>query len=372
MIRDENRVYVILFLAYAAVMASEIFIPTFAELLGAKRGEIGIIVASYGLASFVSSYLSGRASDVIGNRKSFLIYGLFLSSFSFFVQIFASTKLQLLFIRAIAGFSIGIFFPPLVAYASERGSKMGVLISFASFGWAFGSIVAGVIGRLSGIIFKAKAFEFKAAFFLSSLLLFTGSYLSIKIREYKIKPREVPLFPFSIIKRNYNVYFSSLLRHLGAFAVWATFPIFLANLGASSFWIGAIYFVNTFSQGMIMRKLDVFNEVKLIFLGLFFSSTVFFLYTLAPNFYYILPVQLLLALSYSCLYVGSITYLVKRNDEKATAVGVLSSFMGISTFLGPAIGGALTQVFGFETTMYFASLLSLIGLFVMATKGDKF
>ena len=368
---NRNLIYAVLFLAYAAVMASEIFIPTFAKLLGARESEVGIIVASYGLASFLSSYLSGRASDVIGNRKSFLIYGLFLSSLAFFSQIFAGTKEQLLFIRAIAGFSIGVFFPPLVAYASERGSKPGVLISFASFGWAFGSIVAGLIGKISGIIFKSQEFEFKAAFLISSVFLFVASYLSIKIKEYRIKPKSVPLFPFEIIKRNYNVYFSSLLRHLGAFAVWATFPIFLASLGASSFWIGAIYFVNTFSQGLIMRKLDIFDEVKLIFSGLFFSSLVFFLYTLAPNFYYVLPIQLILALSYSCLYVGSIAYLVKRNEEKATAVGVLSSFMGISTFLGPAIGGALTQALGFKATMYLASLLSLLGVFIMAMKRNS-
>jgi len=362
--RDENISNAILFLSYAGIMASAIFIPNYAKALGARESEIGIIIAGYGLANFISSYVFGRASDVRG-RKKFLIFGLFLASVSFFLQIFATTKLQLLAIRALSGFSVGIFLSPLIAYSSELGSKTGVFISFGSLGWAAGSLIAGIIGEAAYRISGEENLQFASAFFSSSLLLLLSAYFAYRLHEHEVKIERMPLFPKELVKKNLQVYSSSLLRNIGAHAVWVIFPIFLHSIGATSFWIGVIYFLNSISQTFIMRRLDVYDETKLITYGLGFTSLTFLSYTLAPNFYYVMPLQVLLALSYSCLYVGSITYLVKNNQEKAAAVGVLNSVIGISAFIGPMIGGAISESFGYHATLYFASALALVEFLIM-------
>jgi len=362
--RDEDISSAILFLSYAGIMASAIFIPNYAKTLGVRESEIGIIIAAYGFASFISSYISGRASDM-GGRKKFLLAGLFLTSVSFFLQIFATTKLQLLAIRALSGFSVGIFLSPLIAYSSELGSKTGVFVSFGSLGWAAGSLTAGIISGVAYRISGNENLQFVSAFLSSSLLLLLSTYFAYRLHEHEVKVERIPLFPKQLVKKNFHVYFSSLLRNVGAHAVWAIFPIFLHSLGATSFWIGIIYFLNSISQSIIMRRLDIYDETKLITYGLGFTSLTFFFYTLAPSFYYVMPLQILLALSYSCLYVGSIAYLLKNNQEKAASVGVLNSVIGVSSFIGPMLGGVISERFGYHAALYFASALALVEFLIM-------
>ena len=59
------------------------------------------------------------------------------------------------------------------------------------------------------------------------------------------------------------------------------------------------------------------------------TSTVF-AFTFAQDFYQLIPVQVLLGYSWSCLYVDSLLYLMKHNVEKATCSGILSSLIKIS------------------------------------------
>lgn len=72
------------------------------------------------------------------------------------------------------------------------------------------------------------------------------------------------------------------------------------------------------TQGVMMRGLDFTDETQLVKSGR------------------------LLAPSYSSLYVGGLTYFTKRNEEKAVAVGMLNSIMGVCIGLGPVLGGPLT------------------------------
>jgi MFS family permease len=343
------------------MMMPVVFIPNFALELGANRSEIGIIGAAYGFSIFLSSFVFGRTSDIKG-RKNFIILGLFLSTISFFMQIFANDAFSLAVIRALAGFSIGIFLAPLIAYTFESGFKLGAFSSYGSLGWAAGSILAGVIAQHGETLGSNPLLPYWEVFALSSLLFFCSLILSLTLPEVEVKRRVVPLFPMDLIKKNANVYFPIFLRHLGAFSIWIIFPIFLAELGASKFWIGTIYFFNSGSQFLIMRYLDFKNDAALIKTGLFLSTIVFFSYTLTNNFYHVLPIQIMLALSYSSLYVGSLLFVLRKNEEKATSVGILNSFTSISVALGPIFGGMISQAFGFHEVMYFASSLSFVGL----------
>jgi DHA1 family quinolone resistance protein-like MFS transporter len=114
-----------------------------------------------------------------------------------------------------------------------------------------------------------------------------------------------------------------------------------------------------------MRKLDFARETALIKTGLLLSTAVFFFYTLAPDYRWVIPLQIMLAFSYSFLYVGDLLYLTKRNEEKAVSVGILNSILGVCIGLGPLFGGVISQLWSFEWVMYSASLLSFLGFLVM-------
>jgi MFS family permease len=354
----------ILLLSNASNMMSTIFIPVFAVGIGASTREIGIIGAGYGLAIFVSSYLFGRASDIHG-RRAFLVPGLFLSTLAFFLQILARGPLELIVIRTLAGFCIGIFTAPLIAYEFEKGGRLGTFSSYGSLGWALGSILAGVIAQHGEMYSRQNPLlPFWEVFFLAGFFYLVSFLISLGLPDVEAHPVKTPLFPKEILGRNLHIYLPLVLRVTGAFSIWIIFPIFLTGLGASKLWIGILYFANTSTQFFIMRRLDFANESRLYAGGLLFSGVVFFAYTLPENFLYLIPLQLLLAITWSWMYVGGLRYLTENNEEKAASIGLMNSLTSISMAVGPLLGGFIAGGFGFDAVMYFASALSLLGLLI--------
>lgn len=365
------RSNLILFLSNASVMMSMIFIPLFADLVGASMLEIGVIGSSYGIAIFFSSYFFSRASDM-RDKRIFLKAGLFIAAIAFFMQIFATSALSLTIVRGVAGFSLGIFTAPLIIYTYESGRKLGNFSSYGALGWAVGGMLAGIIGQLAELFVQTNPlFPYWAVFVLSSILFLLSLLISLDLPEVEVRPMRVPLFPATLLKKNLWVYASMLLRNSGAFAIWTIFPIFLMEMGANKFWIGALFFANTYTQFIIMRRLDIKSDALLIKAGLFLSGFVFFSYSLATKFYYILPFQIALAFSYSFVYVGSLLFLTRTNEERATSVGILNSVLSLSMVIGPLFGGAISQIWGFKAVMHFAGGITFIGLLIALVLSPK-
>jgi len=335
-------------LTYASRMLGIIFIPLMAIELGATYLEVGIIVAAYNFALFLSSYMFGRASDMHG-RKLLLTLGLLASSLSFFLQIFIDGAFSLMVFRAVVGFCVGVYPPALTAYVYERRESIGKFSAYGSLGWTLGSFIAGVIAVYSQI------------FILGSGMFFLAFLLSLRMPEIEFERVDVPFFPVKLIRENSSVYLPFLLRHIGALAIWAMFPIFLKELGADKFWIGAIYSVNALVQFLVMRKLDGFNSTSLFRIGMLLSALAFLSFTFAQDHYQMIPTQVLLGFSWSCVYVGALLFLTGRNIERASSVGILNSIIGFAGILGPILGGIISEFLGLREVMYFAVGLTLIG-----------
>ncbi len=340
-------------------MASTIFIPNYAKILNIGESQIGIIGFAYGIAVFLASYLMGRVAD-FKSRKLVVTTGLGMATLFFLLQYFSRDELTLVAVRFLAGFSMGTILPALIAHSYEAGNRLGNLSSYGSLGWAFGSILAGaVVG-----IFSDFVNPYGIAFILSSTLFFVAFLLSLRLEDVKYTPVSVPLFPRELIRKNINIYLANFLRHLGANAIWIIFPLYLVELGATPEWIGFLYLANTLTQYFIMRKLDYIKADILISSGLLLSMVVFYLYSLATSYIQILPMQFLLASSYALVYVGSLRYIVERATEKATSTGLLNSSISLAIALGPLIGGAIAENFGYRATMEFASAITALAMVV--------
>ncbi len=298
---------------------------------------------------FISSTLFGRLSDLYG-RKIFILLGLLLSGVVLFFHTCISNLPTLFLLRGLAGFSIGIIPPVFLSYLYERGGSLGKFTGLGSLGWGIGSIMAGLLKDFH------RVFLFSSGAFLLSFLF------TLPLKEVKTKIK-VPPLSLRLIRKNLGVYLGFLLRHTGAFAVWAIFPLYLKSIGADRFWIGIIYAVNPFFQFIFMNYLDRYRGKRLISWGLLFSSITFLLFSLSSRHYEVLPVQIILALSWSCLYLGSLKYLMERNIERGTATGIFNSLSGLSGMIGPFLGG-FVGVFGYKIVMVFAMSLSLLGLIV--------
>src|SRR5512136_82293 len=90
-------------LSSAALSGSALLIPNLAQdEFGATTAEIGVVVASYSAALFISSYVFGRYSDVHG-RRTILKAGLLLTAIAAFLQVFAYNTATLEASRIILG-----------------------------------------------------------------------------------------------------------------------------------------------------------------------------------------------------------------------------------------------------------------------------
>ncbi len=344
------RTNIIQFLTYAALMASSVFIPILAKELNASFFLIGLVIATFNCLLFLSSSFFGFLSDRFGGRR-FIYLGLLLSSITIGCHIFIKDVSSLLFIRTISGFVCGIYPAALSIYGFQNGQgKMGKFVGYGSLGWAFGSIIAGIIGN------------YKIIFMASSLLFFVGFIMAKGEKKNFLQEKVGFVVFFNVIRGNTKIYVPYFLRNLSATSIWAIFPLFLTSIGANKFWIGIAYFLNTFSQFLMTQFLEKHKNSSLIKIGLLASAFVFLGYGLSPSYLYILPIQLLLAFSYSTLQVGCLQELLSKNKERSTATGILYSLVNLASVIGPLLAGFVLSHYDFKILMFIASIVCLFSL----------
>jgi MFS family permease len=340
-----------------------IFIPILAKDLSASDFQVGLIVAAYGFALFISNYIFGRYSDVHG-KKIFLISGLYLSGTACLIQILSDSVISLTISRIIVGFCAGIFPSALLAKAYLiKKEKIGKFMSFGSFGWSFGILIAGILS----IYWKI---------FLFSSIMFFFAFLFSLLVSYKDDIKiSVPMFPKEVIKRSAPAYVVMLIRHTGAMTLWAIFPLYLKeDLGGSLFHISILYSLNPLGQFFIMQLVDRFKSTRLITGGLVISIISFLGMAMVTEFWLMAIPWVILSLAWGFLYVGSMKFVMERNIEKATSTGILNSTLHISGIIGAFLGGVVAFNLGRIANIYVAATLSFIALilfFVLLRISDK-
>ncbi len=345
---DLMRINNIQFLANMANVLSLLFIPVFAESLGATYLEIGFIVGIFSASTLLSSFIFGRVAD-LHHLRSVLLFGFGVAVATFFLQVFARDPVSLMLARALAGFSVGIYPGALIAYVHYRKQSLGRFISLGSLGWMVGFFAAGLIGDMNML------------FLLSSLFYLICFLLAFKLQDIEKPQVNLSYFSLDTLLKNAGPYFGLFLRHTGAVGVWTIFPLYLRQLGATDFWIGLIYAVNPAVQFLVMRRLDELGNEKLIHIGYPLSAVGFVSFILAPSYLYIIPGMFIIACSWSFLYVGSTRLVVEMNPDKATAAGLINSMIGAAGVVGALLGGFFSQFFGFRATMFAATFFCLAG-----------
>jgi len=352
------RLVLVSFLFNFSMEASRIFLPLYARDLGASNFDIGLIGASYGVAYFISSFIFGRQSDMKG-RLRFIRVGLALSAVVYTFQVFAPSPMILLGIRGLIGLCLGIVSAALMAYVYENGERVGNFVAFGSLGWLLGSLIAAAL----------RSYE---TLFISSAVATAFAFLvSLTLHEERANRIRVAVIPLNVIWANRKVYFPFLLRHTGANIIWIIFPLFLASIGASKLWIAIIWGINVGGQFIAMQFIDRFNAAKMFTIGLILSILSFVSYGVASHYLQLIPVQIILAISFSCLFIGALNFLLRNNVERGTAVGLLYSTSYLSAAIGPFLGGTISEVWGFKTVMYVASALGFAGLIASRGVGDS-
>ncbi|MCX8174444.1 MAG: MFS transporter [Thermoplasmata archaeon] len=355
------RVATVNFLVNCAIFGAALFIPQIASNVGANGFQLTAIISGYNFSLFLTSWYFGRLADTRGKRYV-MLFGLGISVFVCLAHIFLINSVYTLVIaRMFFGAAIGIFPGALIAYAYERGSKkLGIYAGFGSAGTALGSLIVGQVKDYA-LIFVVCSIFMAAGFALAFFLPFTSE-----------KKHVVPMFPKKVIKKAWRAYVGVLIRHSGATAIWAIFPVFLARIGCTAFEIGVLYAINTGTQAISMFFLDRYASTKLLPFSFALSALTFLTFTLASDFYQMIPTQIILGLSWATMYVGALKYINERNEEHSTASGLLSGTTSLANIIGPIITGlvignialANASITTFHTVMYIASGFAITALVI--------
>lgn len=343
-------------LSNCAVETSNVFIALYAKSINSSNLQVGFIAAASGIALLVSSFVFGRLSDSYGRMK-FIRFGLGLTAVSYLSQILAHSPMTLLLSRGTVGFAIGINSSVIMAYTYENQRQIGNFISYGALGWLLGAVTAAIVRN------------YRDLFIISAAVAFAAFLVSFLLTEKVISPIKVARFPVNLIKADYKVYLGFFLRQLGGNAIWTIWPLYQASIGASKTWIALVEVTNMVGQIVFMRVIEKFNPARMFQFGLALSAGVFIAYGLANRYWQLIPIQMVLSLAYSSMFVGALSYLLRRHPEYGTTSGLMNSANAISGSLGPFLGGAVSEAWGYASLMYAGAGITLLGF--LTTRGLK-
>ncbi len=348
-----------------AYTSSSLFVPIYAVDMGAGSAQIGAIVSSYSVALLLSNYTLGRLSDYYG-RRGVLAVSLSVAAAFAFLQLIASNPTELLVVRFFLGLSAGSS-SSLIAYAIDLKRDIGSFSSYASLGGAIGQALAGTIVYLLAGRAAGRAL-IDPVFLTSSVLLLAAFFLSLSTPRGHGRAGRMRFIPVGAFSKSRAAYISLALRHFGATAIWAIFPIFCFALTPATYSYGqrlalvsVVYVFNSIIQVLSMHYLTGRMKANtLILAGISMSSLTFLSFTLVSNYVELMSTQLLLGVSWSFMYVGGLRFVVERSSERGTAAGMLSSVMALSGIGGPLAGGALADMVAGFGASTFQSYLSIM------------
>jgi len=344
-------------MAGAAMLSAFTYVPLLArEHLGISEILVTVIVGGYATASFLASYIFGRAGDIYG-RRIIIKLGLLLATLTFGLLLLSSSFETLFIVRILNGFCVGIYPGALAAYAYESKMKMGRFATWGAAGWGIGTLFAGY----------AAGFNIYYAFLMATLFLAIAFGSALTLPDVPREVVKVPWFPVETFKRNASIYLAVFLRHSSAFAIWTLWPLFLFDLGGDPFSIAVVQATNALAQVVCMVTItDRLDSKKLVSIGLITSAITFIWFPFARNIIEILPAQVLLGFAWATLYVGALKFVTENNKERSTASGLLTSMLSLSGAVGPIIAAVIYTIWpGYAPIMIYAAIMSLIayGLF---------
>jgi MFS family permease len=134
----------------------QVALPTIRAQFSVSLADSQWIIGAYGLTMAGFLMLSGRAGDIYGQKKLFII-GIALFSFASLSGGLAPSLLVLIVARALQGIGAAMstvtgfsIFVTLFPEGGQRNKALGILVAILSAGFAAGSIAGGLLTALFG------------------------------------------------------------------------------------------------------------------------------------------------------------------------------------------------------------------------------
>ncbi len=358
-----NRSYLLLSaIMFMSLMSGGLVKPLFsirAQGLGATLVEIGLIGTVSQIVGMAVQYLWGQQSDRLMRRKPLILIGMIGNAFTTFLVGVVSGHRPLYWIQALnvlayAAYTVGslAMIGDILEGWPSRGRLMGLYRGAGSFAFGLASLFGGRLADLYGMatpFFFASAFGFVAFLFACGLqespvqkpkmTTEKPSFVETQISWDKLRR----ILPFLIIVFIWSVSMGS------AFAFW---PVYMVERGFTKTVVTQLWGIAALGETVAMvfagYLCDRLGSRRVVVEGLAGMGLIFMAYTFWPRFPWLIPIQVIRALVFSCYSAASMIYATEMGlrQQRGRMAGLHATAASVGTISGSALGGLLAQLLG--------------------------
>lgn len=352
--------------------AITIIIPLKMADQGLSFASIGSVMASFSLGMFFIKVITGRHSDLVG-QKIYLIISLASSSIIIFFMAFATSLIYYLILLCCLGLCRGIFTSINSSYTIEltkfedRGKGFGNVLGISSIITSLGGMVAGFLYQFN---------QGKYAFIIISVILISASIVTIFfLPSIQNQPQKfINKNLFSGI--NKMIYLFCIVMFLQTFVtspMWNTLvPMhFYKNFGYTAVALGFVMSLDEligsptyFVAGHIADKINI---RKMLCLSYFLASCSGVLMILVSNSISFLIMFLLCSIFVTFTYIATpkAQSIFIRNEFKGFELSLISLSASIGDALGNISLGKIVDRFNINTGIMTFSIIYVIIVFLL-------
>lgn len=353
---NKSRVNIILFYFITGIFWFSLYtyvpiFPTYIESKGISYSYIGLIIGSYGFAQMLLRIPTGIISDKLGNRRIFVISGMFFTLISALGFWFFDTAFLILLSRFTSGIAASMWVVFVVVFSGyfkkqDAAAAIGYLMSVTTFS----QMAAGYLGGMA-----TDRFGNKAAFLLAAMTGAVGILISLFVKETAPKQNQlIKTTELLGVIKNRQLMTVSLLAIISQLLTFATTygftPVAASRLGADSSALGLLLAM-TALPGIISGALSgsyfgrKFGSRKVISTGFLITSISILLIPLCKDLTQLFVTQMIGGFSKGAVFPLLMGLGIKDipDEKRATAMGLFQAVYGIGMFLGPIAVGISTD-----------------------------
>lgn len=359
-------------------------LPFYGEHFHASPAQVGLLMATYSLAQFITAPFWGRLSDRIG-RRPVLMASLGGAALSYVGLAFADHLWMLFAARGFGGVMAGGI-AAAFAYAADistpatRAKAMGVVGAAFGVGFIFGPAIGGLLSGSDPATADFRSPALAACALSTAALLLTIFVLPESLpaearRQGTTKTQSRwELFRLAFAQptllRLLALMFLATFVFAGmetTFAMWSRRQ-FGWGPEQNGYLFALIGLISAAVQGgLIGRLAHRFGEMRLVIAGAALLAIGMFAIPLSTHLATLLPAMATAAIGFSMLTpaLNSLVSLQVSRNIQGGAMGVSRSATTLARVLGPVCGGGLFSYLG-KNAPFFSGALVMLFVFGLA------
>jgi DHA1 family multidrug resistance protein-like MFS transporter len=328
-------------------------LPTHARALGASEGQIGAVLAAYGLTQLFFRLPVGLLSDRLRRKKAFALIGMLLVALSGAGLALSRTPAALFAFRALSGGAATAWVTISVLYNSQFPIEQAVRTAGQlNLMGAIGQILAMSTGGL-----LADRWGASVAFWASTVLSVPAFLAFSAVKDVRAtRGPGITMRQFGRAISTPRLLLVAGLAACSQYAMFATSLGFAAvraqDLGASDAQLGILTTAVQVAKAIPMLVLSVRgheqNSRWATIAGLSLVAAPLFVFPFLTRFEWLIACQVVIGLGVGIAFpvLMGLALQAVEPEARASAMGVFQSIYAVGMTLGPAISGVFADLWG--------------------------